>query len=273
MKTYYLAIWYPIRDKNPDMGNLPGNCLHLDLKKKLGDKPPSLNYVTPVLMSFFKEHHLSTETPLRLYCVGPNQLLIGISYLLSKGRYTFEFEPKSTDSKKWGFIPDKDTEIQDHHSFIEPKPSSITLNRHKVCVSLMGKFNLPGEKEVWQGDKVLFTQCMTEDLGDENRLHITHRLKLPQNYHSLSSKKSCQQFKKEIKSILDELLERKAKEIHILSSIPAQGLLYLGQLLSAEPYRDMEFYLYNYMGSDYKLGDVISTKIFQKIMNKDSNHE
>ena len=55
------------------------------------------------------------------------------------------------------------------------------------------------------------------------------------------------------------------KEVHILSSIPSNGLLYLGKKMASYEYDHLNFYIYNYSKDNdrYELGTILNTNLLE----------
>lgn len=80
------------------------------------------------------------------------------------------------------------------------------------------------------------------------------------------NKKCYDIFRQKIDEIFEDILKYKTlKEVHILSSIPANGLLYVGQKMADGKYDHLNFYIYNYSSDNnrYELGAILNTNLLE----------
>lgn len=96
---------------------------------------------------------------------------------------------------------------------------------------------------------------------------MTHQVILEEHSHkSLVNKRCYYLFTKKIDEIFDDIVKyRNLEEVHILSSIPANGLLYVGQKMADYKYDYLTFYIYNYSSDNnrYELGAILNSNLLE----------
>ena len=106
------------------------------------------------------------------------------------------------------------------------------------------------------------------DYSYTNIITITHEIRLQENSDkSLVNKKCYDIFVSEINSIFNDIISYKnIKEVHILSSIPANGLLYLGKKMASYKNNHLTFYIYNYSSNNnrYELGTILNSNLIDE---------
>ncbi len=262
-----ILIKYMIRDKYPDFGNIPLDCIELDLYAALDTKETDIANLYKPVKQFVNDNALSGKKCM-LYLLAPNSVSVAVSFLLSKLKVDFEFLPKSTDSDEWGYRGDE-ININKTVNFIK-KYKIDDLSNKKICIKLIGKFNISGKRDIiFESNKKTYFVTKEIKSNSNNILHVAYVLRLPEIYNSLTNKNTCKKFKENIDEILDNLLENSITKVHILSSIPIYGLIYLGKKISEEPFRDIEFIIYNPIINDniyeYQAGTILSVERFQQL--------
>ena len=201
-----------------------------------------------IILSKFKENNISKDNKIVLYAIAQNSILVSIAYILKKYEYDFTFLPKPKDSTSWGF---KDIEIDSPEltSFIKSKSNIMRIDNinHPIGIILSGQSNIEGVEQVYKDDKNLIIN-KGFDYSYSNIITITHQIILEEHSHkSLVNKRCYDVFTKKIDEIFNDILKYKTlEEVHILSSIPANGLLYVGQKMADDKYDHLNFYIYNY---------------------------
>ncbi len=135
-----------------------------------------------------------------------------------------------------------------------------------IGIILSGESNIDNIDQVYKDDKNLIIN-KGFDYSYSNIITITHQIILEEYSHkSLLNKKCYDLFTKKIDEIFNDILKYKnLEEIHILSSIPANGLLYVGQKIANYRYDHLKFYIYNYSSDNnrYELGAILNTNLFE----------
>lgn len=255
-----IKIYSKIRNDIPDFGNLP-KC---DKEKEIIH-----NTNNKIVISELKDQlmlvldDISKDEEFELYCLAPNAMLVSITYILKKLGYKFTYIPKPTDEENWGW---KDINIkeQDLDKFIIKKTDFIKFERYnKACIILTGKYNISEKSNKVFCDKESIIVNKGNDYSGNNIITVTHNLKLEEDtFKSLVNKNCFNKFRENIDDIFNDLCQFKdLKEVHIISSIPAIGLLYLGEKMSDAKYDNIVFYIYNYKDDAYKLGSILNSKL------------
>ena len=265
-----IMIGHKIRGKYPDFGDANADA-ELNLSEKLNGKETDFANIYEHLKKFVIDNDIYKEKNNCLYLIAPNSVTVSVSFILTKFGLHFDFYPKPTNSIHWRYTATDEKNIQKIKNFI----TNDNKTNKDICIKLIGKFDISGEQSVYLGEGTIYTtQLCGTDKGKE--LNITHILKLPTIYDSLTNKNSCDLFKKNINTILESLNDNSITRIHVLSSIPTYGLIYLGQAMSKEICRDMEFILYNAFEDKtnkyiYKAGTILSTERFQQLEKEYKN--
>ena len=270
-----IKISHSIRGVSQNFGELPEMDLEIDLDKEYKDykneKDNELDNVIKklnnILLSKLKEKNITAKDNIVLYAIAPNSILVSIAYILEKHQYHFNFLPKPKDSVSWGF---KDIEIDEPElkSFIDSKSNVLRIDNidHPIGIILSGKSNIDNIDQVYKDDKNLIIN-KGFDYSYSNIITITHQLILEEHSHkSLLNKHYYYLFTKKIDEIFEDILKYKnLKEVHILSSIPSNGLLYLGKKMASYEYDHLNFYIYNYSKDNdrYELGTILNTNLLE----------
>lgn len=263
-----IKIFSEIRGEIPDFGDLQGVYLEINLSEhcaKNHDKKNAVRELYDTLLHKLENGKVLKNEKFELYCIAPNSILVSISYILTKLGYNFCFYPKPTDSKIWGWDNHdiKDSELS---NFINNRITQIEIRRHeKACIILSGKFDISEVDTVEQGNEILIINKGSIEHG-KNIIRVSHYLKLEEcSYKSLSNKIYYERFEENIIKIFDELsLFDLLSEVHIISSIPANGLLCIGKIMANKKYDSLKFYIYSYDKDDtYKLGSILDNNLLK----------
>lgn len=263
-----IKIFSKIREKVPDFGDLQNVYLEIDLSEHCAKNHDTKNAVRELydtLLSKLENGKVLKNEKFELYCIAPNSILVSISYILTKLGYNFCFYPKPTDSKIWGWDNHdiKDSELS---NFINNRSAQIEIRRHeKACVILSGKFDISEVDTVEQGNENLIINKDSIKNG-KNIIRVSHYLKLEEcSYKSLSNKIYYDKFEENITKMFDELSSFESlNEAHIISSIPANGLLCIGKIIADKKYDYLKFYIYSYdKDNTYKLGNILYNNLLK----------
>ena len=254
---------------------MPPIDLEIDLNKeyneyeneKINEIDNVIKKLKNIILSKFKEKNITKDHKIVLYAISPNSILVSIAYILEKCGYNFIFLPKPKDSLSWGF---KDIEIDEPElkSFVESKSNIIRIDNinHPIGIILSGQSNIDNIDQVYKDDKNLIVN-KGFDYSYSNIITITHQIVLEEYSHkSLVNKECYYLFTKKIDEIFNDILKYKnLEEVHILSSIPANGLLYVGQKMADDQYDHLTFYIYNYISDNnrYELGAILNSNLIE----------
>ena len=270
-----VKIFHSIRGNAQNFGEMPPIDLEIDLDKEYkeykNEKENKIDNVIKklknIILSKFKEKNITKDYPIVLYAIAPNSILVSIAYILEKYGYNFVFLPKPKDSLSWGF---KDIEIDEPElkSFIESKSNVMRIDNinHPIGIILSGQSNINDIEQVYKDDKNLILN-KGFDYSYSNIITITHQVILEEHSHkSLVNKRCYYLFTKKIDEIFDDIVKyRNLEEVHILSSIPANGLLYVGQKMADYKCDYLTFYIYNYSSDNnrYELGAILNSNLLE----------
>lgn len=254
-----IKIYSKLRNDIPDFGNL-SKC---DIEKEIIHDTNNKIVIFELkeqLMSIL--NGISKDEEFELYCLAPNAMLVSITYILKKLGYKFRYIPKATDEQDWGW-KNSNIKYPDLTKYIVKKTDFIQFERYnKACIILSGKYNISEKSNEVFLDKELIIVNNGDDYSGENIITVTHNLILENTFESLVDKNSFNKFCENIDEIFNDLSEFKdLKQVHIISSIPSIGLLYLGEKISDDKYDNIVFYIYNYKDNVYKLGSILNSKL------------
>lgn len=137
---------------------------------------------------------------------------------------------------------------------------------HPIGIILSGQSNINDIEQVYKDDKNLILN-KGFDYSYSNIITITHQVILEEYSHkSLVNKRCYYLFTKKIDEIFDDIVKyRNLEEVYILSSIPANGLLYVGQKMADYKYDYLTFYIYNYNSDNnrYELGAILNSNLLE----------
>ena len=164
----------------------------------------------------------------------------------------------------------KDIEIDSPEltSFIKSKSNIMRIDNinHPIGIILSGQSNIEGVEQVYKDDKNLIIN-KGFDYSYSNIITITHQIILEEHSHkSLVNKRCYDVFTKKIDEIFNDILKyRNLEEVHILSSIPANGLLYVRKKMADDKYDHLNFYIYNYSSDNnrYELGAILNSNLLE----------
>lgn len=253
-----IQILHKIRNKEPNFGNLE------NIDKKIEYESHDIYKITEYIKNNLKNKGEEFE----LYALGPNSILVSTTYILSKLGYKFKLIPKPTDSEQWGWLEDNNSNIEFKSKVKYIGKKILIENSGKACIVLSGKYNIDikSNQVYMSNDQIVINKDI--DSNGLNVVTLSHKLTLDENnYRSLATKSGFLNFQIEIEKILLELSNiNNLKEIHIISSIPAIGLLYLGEAISKfDINKDISFFIYNYLENDiYQLGNILNKSIIQE---------
>ena len=236
--------------------------------KKLNVTDNVIKKLKNIIISKLEEKNISKENKIVLYAIAPNSILVSIAFILDKFEYDFIFLPKPKDSMSWGF---KDIEIDEPElkSFIESKSNIMRIDNINtpIGIILSGQSNIDNVEQVYKDNQNLIIN-KGYDYSYSNIITITHKIILEEHSHKSLLNRHCYElFTKKIDEIFNDILKyKKLEEVHILSSIPANGLLYVGQKMANYKYDHLNFYIYNYSKDNnrYELGTILNSNLFNE---------
>ena len=254
-----IKLFSEIRKKIPDFGNLINMDKEIEIKN-IYDSNNAINNLEQQILENFKD--IEKDEELELYCIATNSILVSITYILKKFGYKFSIMPKSTDSDHWGWTSTHNKEIE-LNKFITIKSKKLILNRYnKACIILYGKYNIENKSDILYIEHNGKNQTIVVNKGKDpsglNIITVTHTLKLEEDsFKGLESLCTFNLFKNKIDDIFNELLNFNVKDVHIISSIPAIGLLYIGEKILE--FKNMRFFIYDYHKDNiYILGSILN---------------
>lgn len=254
-----IKIFSKVRNEMRAFGNLANIDKEIEIKN-IYDSNNAIKNLEQQILENFKD--IKKDEELELYCIATNSILVSITYILKKLGYKFSIIPKSTDSDYWGWTssPNKEIEL---NKFITIKSKKEILNRYnKACIILHGKHNIENKSDILYIENNGKNQTIVVNKGKDtsglNIITVTHTLKLEKDsFKGLESLYTFNLFKNKIDDIFNELLNLNVKEVHIISSIPAIGLLYIGEKILE--FKNIKFFIYDYHKNNiYILGSILN---------------
>ena len=233
-ETKNIKIFHSIRGVSQNFGEIPKIDLEIDLDKEYNiykDNDNVIKKLKNIIISKLEESNITKQDKIILYAIAPNSILVSISFILEKYKYNFDFLPKPKDSLIWGY---RDIDINDQEltNFIDSKSTQLRISNinQPIGIILSGRSNVDNIEEVYKDNENLIIN-KGFDYSYTNIITITHEIRLQENSDkSLVNKKCYDIFVSEVNSIFNDIVSyENIKEVHILSSIPANGLLYLGK--------------------------------------------
>ncbi|WP_232472945.1 SAVED domain-containing protein [Brachyspira pilosicoli] len=270
-----VKIFHSIRGLSQNFGEIPKVDLEINLDNEYNiykyKDDNIIKKLKNIIISKLEEANITKQDKIMLYAIAPNSILVSIAFILEKYKYNFDFLPKPKDSLVWGY---SDIDISDPEltNFIESKSTQLRISNinHPIGIILSGRSNVDNIEEVYKDNENLIIN-KGFDYSYTNIITITHEIRLQENSDkSLVNKKCYEIFVNEINSIFNDIVSYKnIKEVHILSSIPANGLLYLGKKIADYKNNHLIFYIYNYISHNdrYELGAILNGNL----IDADSN--
>ena len=261
-----IKIFHSIRGVSQNFGEMPKIDLEINLDKEYNTyKEKNDNIIKKlqnIIISKLEKSDITKQDNIMLYAIAPNSILVSIAFILEKYKYNFDFLPKPKDSLVWGY---RDIDISEPEltNFIESKSTQLRISNtnQPIGIILSGRSNVDNIEEVYKDNENLIIN-KGFDYSYTNIITITHQIRLQENSDkSLVNKKCYDIFVSEINSIFNDIASYKnINEVHILSSIPANGLLYLGKKIADDKNNHLIFYIYNYISHNdrYELGAILN---------------
>lgn len=267
-----VKIFHSIRGVSQNFGEIPKVDLEIDLDNEYNiykyKDDNIIKKLKNIIISKLEEANITKQDKIILYAIAPNSILVSIAYILEKYKYNFDFLPKPKDSLVWGY---RDIDIADQEltNFIESKSTQLRISNinQPIGIILSGRSNVDNIEEVYKDNENLIIN-KGFDYSYTNIITITHEIRLQENSDkSLVNKKCYDIFVSEINSIFNDIVSYKnIKEVHILNSIPANGLLYLGKKMASYKNNHLTFYIYNYISNNnrYELGTILNSNLIDE---------
>ena len=267
-----IKIFHSIRGVSQNFGEMPKIDLEIDLDNEYNiykyKDDNIIRKLKNIIISKLEEANITRQDKIMLYAIAPNSILVSIAYILEKYKYNFDFLPKPKDSLVWGY---RDIDITDPEltNFIESKSTQLRISNinQPIGIILSGRSNVDNIEEVYKDNENLIIN-KGFDYSYTNIITITHQIRLQENSDkSLVNKKCYDIFVSEINSIFNDIVSyQNIKEVHILSSIPANGLLYLGKKMASYKNNHLTFYIYNYSSNNkrYELGAILNSNLIDE---------
>ena len=270
-ETKNIKIFHSIRGVSQNFGEIPKIDLEIDLDKEYNiykDNDNVIKKLKNIIISKLEESNITKQDKIILYAIAPNSILVSIAFILEKYKYNFDFLPKPKDSLIWGY---RDIDINDPEliNFIDSKSTQLRISNinQPIGIILSGRSNIDNIEEVYKDNENLIIN-KGFDYSYTNIITITHEIRLQENSDkSLVNKKCYDIFVSEINSIFNDIVSyENIKEVHILSSIPANGLLYLGKKIASYKNNHLTFYIYNYSSHNnrYELGAILNSNLIDE---------
>ena len=267
-----IKIFHSIRGVSQNFGEMPKIDLEIDLDNEYNiykyKDDNIIRKLKNIIISKLEAANITKQDKIMLYAIAPNSILVSIAYILEKYKYNFDFLPKPKDSLVWGY---RDIDITDPEltNFIESKSTQLRISNinQPIGIILSGRSNVDNIEEVYKDNENLIIN-KGFDYSYTNIITITHQIRLQENSDkSLVNKKCYDIFVSEINSIFNDIVSyQNIKEVHILSSIPANGLLYLGKKMASYKNNHLTFYIYNYSSNNkrYELGAILNSNLIDE---------
>ena len=271
-ETKNIKIFHSIRGVSQNFGEMPRIDLEIDLDNEYNiyknKNDNVIKKLKNIIISKLEESNITKQDKIILYAIAPNSILVSIAFILEKYKYNFDFLPKPKDSLVWGY---RDIDINDPEliNFIESKSTQLRISNinQPIGIILSGQSNVDNIEEVYKDNENLIIN-KGFDYSYTNIITITHEIRLQENSDkSLVNKKCYDIFVSEINSIFNDIVSyQNIKEVHILSSIPANGLLYLGKKIASYKNNHLTFYIYNYSSNNsrYELGAILNSNLIDE---------
>lgn len=276
-----IVIKHSMRDNEPNLGNIPKDHIFIDLDKELNakyiktsnltDKTLKMTNVYPIILKILITNDIKHNEEFTLYCVAPNSVLVGISYYLTLAGYNFNFLPKPTNEENWGYRDNTKTKNK-VPTYMQPIIKGATYkskmeDEKEACIILNGAYDVSPDNMVRIGNATLCTS--NKYTGEhEKKLNVIFKFGFQnEGFSTLVTQESFEYLQKEIVKMFDKVNEYGIEKLHILNSIPANGLLLLGRWMALHKLREkVTFFLYNfYVNDEYEIGDIISYEQFKQL--------